>query len=43
VIGGVRLRGGVPVVARLEREVEEGESVRLDYLDGVPVARPTTP
>jgi uncharacterized OB-fold protein len=43
-VGSVRLRGGdVAVVARLEPEVEEGSSVRLDYLDGVPVAKPTTP
>jgi hypothetical protein len=42
-VGSVRLRGGVAVVARLEPGVEEGGSVRLDYLDGVPVARSTTP
>jgi uncharacterized protein len=42
-VGSVRLRSSVAVVARLEPEVEEGSSVRLDYLDGVPVAKPTTP
>lgn len=41
-VGSVRLRGGVAVVARLDPGVEEGSSVRLDYLDGVPVARATT-
>jgi hypothetical protein len=42
-VGSVRLRGGVAVVARLEPGVEEGGSVRLDYLDGVLIARSTTP
>jgi uncharacterized protein len=42
-VGSVRLRSGVAIVARLEPEVEEGGSVGLDYLDGVPVARTTTP
>ena len=41
-VGSVRLRGGVALVARLDPGVEEGSSVRLDYLDGVPVARTTT-
>jgi uncharacterized OB-fold protein len=43
VVGSVRLRGGVGVVARLEPGVEEDSPVMLDYVDGVPVARSTTP
>jgi uncharacterized OB-fold protein len=42
-LGSVRLQGGVPVVARLDAEVEEGHFVRLEYRDGVPVARTTEP
>jgi uncharacterized OB-fold protein len=42
-VGTVRLEGGVLVMARLEPGVEEGDSVRLDYRDGVPVARTTEP
>lgn len=42
-LGTVRLEGGVLVVARLEAGVEEGASVRLEYRDGVPVARTETP
>jgi uncharacterized protein len=42
-VGSVRLQGGVAVVARLEPGIETGSSVRLDYLDGVPMARSTTP
>jgi uncharacterized OB-fold protein len=42
-LGTVRLEGGVVVVARLEAEIEEGRSVRLEYRDGVPVARTKEP
>jgi uncharacterized protein len=37
-LGAVRLEGGVVVVARLEGGLEPGDSVRLEYRDGVPVA-----
>ena len=37
-LGSVRLAGGVLVVGRLGPGVEEGQSVRLEYRDGVPVA-----
>jgi uncharacterized protein len=37
-LGSVRLEDGVVVVARLEGGVEPGDSVRLEYRDGVPVA-----
>jgi uncharacterized OB-fold protein len=42
-LGSIRLEGGVVVVARLEAGLERGDSVRLEYLDGVPFARRTTP
>jgi uncharacterized OB-fold protein len=42
-LGTVSLEGGVLVVARLEPGLEEGHSVRLEYRDGVPVARTTDP
>lgn len=42
-LGTVRLEGGLLVVARFEPGVEEGASVRLEYRDGVPVARTNTP
>lgn len=38
-VGAVRLEGGVVVVARLEGGLEPGDPVRLEYRDGVPVAR----
>jgi len=40
-LGTVRLDGGVLVVARLGPAMRPGESVRLEYRDGVPVALPT--
>ena len=40
-LGTVRLDGGVVVVARLEATMRPGDSVRLEYRDGVPVALPT--
>ena len=42
-LGTVRLERGVVVVARLEAGVEPGDSVRLEYRDGVPVAHQTPP
>jgi uncharacterized protein len=42
-LGSVRLEGDVVVVARLERGLGPGDSVRLEYRDGVPVAHPTAP
>ena len=42
-LGSVRLPGGVLVVGRLGRGVEEGRSVRLEYRDGVPVAEAKEP
>jgi uncharacterized OB-fold protein len=42
-LGSVRLEGGVVVVARLEPTLRRGDSVRLEYRDGVPVAYPTAP
>jgi uncharacterized OB-fold protein len=38
-LGSVGLEGGVVVVARLEAGLAPGDSVRLEYRDGVPVAR----
>jgi hypothetical protein len=42
-LGSIRLEGGVVVVARLESAVGPGDSVRLEYRDGVPVAYPKAP
>lgn len=42
-LGTVLLDGDVRVVARLEPTVRPGASVRLEYRDGVPVARPKEP
>lgn len=42
-LGSIRLEGGVVVVARLEPALQRGDSVRLEYRDGVPVAYPTAP
>jgi hypothetical protein len=42
-LGSIRLEGGVVVVARLESALGPGDSVRLEYRDGVPVAHPTAP
>jgi uncharacterized OB-fold protein len=42
-LGSIRLEGGLVVVARLEAGLERGDSVRLEYRDGVPVAYPTAP
>jgi uncharacterized protein len=42
-LGSIRLEGGPVVVARLEARLERGDSVRLEYRDGVPVAYPTAP
>jgi uncharacterized protein len=38
-LGTVRLESGVVVVARLEGALEPGDPARLEYRDGVPVAR----
>lgn len=40
-LGSIRLEGGLVVVARLEAGLEPGDSVRLEYRDGVPLAYPT--
>jgi uncharacterized OB-fold protein len=42
-LGTVRLEGGVLVVARLAATMRPGASVRLEYRDGVPVAKPEEP
>jgi uncharacterized OB-fold protein len=42
-LGSIRLESGVVVVARLDPDVERGDSVRLEYRDRVPVAYPTAP
>jgi uncharacterized OB-fold protein len=42
-LGSIRLEGGLVVVARLEPAVGPGDSVRLQYRDGVPVAYPIAP
>lgn len=44
-LGAVRIAGGPVVLARLEPDTasEEGASVRLEYRDGIPVARNRTP
>jgi uncharacterized protein len=38
-LGSVRLDGGVVVIARLEGALKPDDPVRLEYRDGVPVAR----
>jgi uncharacterized OB-fold protein len=40
-LGSIRLESGVVVVARLESALRPGDSVRLEYRDGVPVAYTT--
>jgi uncharacterized OB-fold protein len=42
-LGSIRLEGDLVVVARLEAAPGPGDSVRLEYRDGVPVAYPTAP
>jgi uncharacterized OB-fold protein len=42
-VGAVRVAGGPLVLARLEPGTAAGASVRLEYRDGVPVARNRTP
>jgi uncharacterized OB-fold protein len=42
-LGSIQLERGLVVVARLEARLERGDSVRLEYRDGVPVAYPTAP
>jgi uncharacterized OB-fold protein len=42
-LGSIRLEGGLVVVARLESALGPGDSVRLEYRDGVPVAYARTP
>lgn len=42
-LGSIRLEGDVVVVARLASGLGRGDSVRLEYRDGVPVARRTAP
>jgi uncharacterized protein len=42
-LGTVRLQGDVLVVARLQPTMRQGDSVRLEYRDGVPVAKPEEP
>jgi uncharacterized OB-fold protein len=42
-LGAVRVAGGPVVLARLEPGTDSGASVRLEYRDGVPVARNRTP
>jgi uncharacterized protein len=42
-VGAVRVADGPLVLARLEPSVTSGDSVRLEYRDGVPVARNRTP
>jgi uncharacterized OB-fold protein len=42
-LGSIRAEGGLVVVARLESVLGPGDSVRLEYRDGVPVAYPTAP
>jgi uncharacterized protein len=42
-LGSIRLESGVVVVARLESGLGRGDSARLEYRDGVPVAYPTAP